>query len=394
MFQMDDIHGMTERVLVLGAGGVVGRTATAHLAASRPDATVVAADVDESASDRLTDLGENVQFERVDVTERADLEATVADADCVVNCVGPSYRFATTVLDAAIAAGTDYVDVCDDYDVTEPLLERHDRAVDAGVTAVVGLGASPGVTNVLAARAREEMTTVDAVSIRVTRSILAEAGPAIPYHLFNSWLGPVPAYAGDERRTVEGLRDGAETVHFPDPFDERTVYHFGHPETVTIPRSFESVEDVSVKGTFVPAAFRERLLEMYDLGLLEDDPVTVDGVEVAPVDFAAALLERVGTRVAMGADDLPTGGAVVVEVEGIENGRPTVRRYAGTSTMQDATSTAASVGAELALEDRLRVDDGVWSPEEAVPPAEFVRRLQSELDLAFWTGTYSKQPVG
>ncbi|WP_254767043.1 hypothetical protein [Salinilacihabitans rarus] len=54
--------------------------------------------------------------------------------------------------------------------------------------------------------------------------------------------------------------------------------------------------------------------------------------------------------------------------------------------MQDATSTAASVGTELLLDGRLDGGAGVRPPEVAVPPEPFVDRLRSEPGLEFWTG--------
>lgn len=381
---------MSTHVTVLGAAGVVGGAVVEHLATSCPDATITASDVDASAADQLTDRGPNVRFEAADVTDPGELDAVLDEADLVVNCVGPFYRFATTVLERAIATGTDYVDVCDDYAATEPLLEFHDRAADADVAAVVGLGASPGITNVLAARGADRLDAVESVSVRVTRSILSRAGAAIPYHLFQSWLGEVPTYEGGQRRTVRGLEDGAETVSFPDPFGEREVYHFGHPESVTIPGSVD-VDAVTVKGTFVPAAFRDALRSMHDLGLLESEPVTVGDATIEPVDFAAAFLERVGMRVAAEAGEVPDGGAVVVEVAGEADGVPTVHRFAGTSTMEGATSTAASVGAQFALDGRLEIESGVHPPEVAIPPEAYVDRLVTEPGVEFWSGRFEKR---
>lgn len=381
---------MARTVAVLGAGGVIGEHVVRSLATNRDDSQIIAGDVDDDGAGELESISSNVTFNHVDVTEPSSLTNTIQSVDLVVNCVGPFTRFGTAVLDAAIDTGTDYIDVCDDYDAIDPLLDRHQRAQEAGIAAVVGLGASPGITNVLVSLANTELTAIETVSINVTRSILAAAGPAIPYHLFNSWLGEVPTYTEGERRTVEGLRDGSRTVHFPEPFGERTVYYFGHPESLTLPRVFESLDDVSVRGNFVPATFRTALLDMHDLGLLDEQPMTVSGREIAPVEFAASMLERIGTRVAMDAGTFPDGGAVVVEIEGHEEGRTVVHRYAGTSTMQQATSHAAALGAEFVLDGQLKRDAGVWPPEAVIPPKPFIETLLSTEGLRFWQGRYGE----
>lgn len=380
---------MSDSVLILGASGVIGSGVVKHLAQSRPDVSVVGGDLDD-AGDAISRLGEAISFEIVDVTDHRSLDDALTGVDVVVNCVGPFHRFGPTVLEATIESGVDYLDVCDDYDTVDPLLSLHNRAVDAGTTAVVGLGASPGVTNVLVSLAENQLDTVTDVSINVTRSILARAGPAIPYHVFNSWLGEVPTYTDGERMTVRALRDGRHVVEFPEPFGHREVYHFGHPESLTLPRAFDALENVSVRGTFTPPSFRDALLDVENLGLLDEEPVSVAGIDVQPVEFAAAMLERIGARVAMEAGEFPDGGAIVVEVEGKTDGNRKRQRFAGTSTMQGATSKAVAIGVEFLLDGKLSGAPGVWSPEAVVPPEPYIRRLLEEPEMEFWAGSFGE----
>lgn len=43
-----------------------------------------------------------------------------------------------------------YVSICDDYDAAAAFLELDDDAKKAGVTAITGVGWTPGITNMLA----------------------------------------------------------------------------------------------------------------------------------------------------------------------------------------------------------------------------------------------------
>src|SRR5690606_15578076 len=81
----------------------------------------------------------------LDVTDGPALDAALRAADLVVNTVGPYFRFGPPILAAAIAAGCDYIDICDDPQPTIEMLELDARAKAAGVTALLGMGASPGV---------------------------------------------------------------------------------------------------------------------------------------------------------------------------------------------------------------------------------------------------------
>jgi len=380
------------QAVVLGAAGVMGSYVVEHLAASDTVDEIVAADVDVDGAERVAAGFDGVSATTVDASDQAALERTLADADVAVNCVGPFYRFAGPVLDAAIAAGTDLVDICDDYDVTERLLTAsHDAAVEAGVTAVVGLGASPGITNVLARRGADRLSTVEAIRVRVTRGVGERAGSAIPYHVFHSWLGSVPTYREGATDAVRALVDGEEVVGFPEPFGAVPVYHFGHPESVTLPQFVDGVESVTCKGTLLPPAFRETLLQFEALGLTDEEPLTVDGHELRPLDFSARYLETLGDRLDDAvAADAPSGGAIVVEVVGRADDRPTTVRYAGTARMREATGAAASVGAQLVAEGATD-GPGVRPPEAVVPPEPFVDRLLAEPGFELWEGVTEKR---
>ena len=327
-------------VVVLGGSGAMGSFVVEWLAAADAVEGVVAADADPDGGADVAD--EAVTFERVDVTDRDELAAVLEPADVAVNCVGPFYRFAPPVVEGAIATATPLVDICDDYDVTEDLLADYDeRARDAGVTVVLGMGASPGITNVLARRGADRLDDVTRIDVRVTRGAGERTGPAIPYHVFNSWLGGVPTYREDAYETVQALRDGSEVATFPKPFGQVTTYHFGHPETVTLPESIDGVETVSCKGALLPPDVREALLGLQDLGFTDTTPLTVDGREVRPIDVAAAQLDRLSDVVGAGAD-VPEGGAIVVEVAGTADGRERIERFAGTAGMRAATGAAAA----------------------------------------------------
>jgi saccharopine dehydrogenase-like NADP-dependent oxidoreductase len=81
---------------------------------------------------------------RVDVNDQKALMKATEDTDVVANFVGPYYLYGVKVIEAAIEAKADYVDINDDYDATRDVLALHKAAKNAGITAVTGMGASPG----------------------------------------------------------------------------------------------------------------------------------------------------------------------------------------------------------------------------------------------------------
>jgi saccharopine dehydrogenase-like NADP-dependent oxidoreductase len=91
------------------------------------------------------------------------LVALMKKFDVVCNLAGPNWRNAVNVAKAAIGAGVSMVDVSDDWAATLELLDFYAEAVKAGITIVLGLGASPGVTNILAREGANKLDRVDEV---------------------------------------------------------------------------------------------------------------------------------------------------------------------------------------------------------------------------------------
>jgi len=86
-------------------------------------------------------------------------------ARLVANFAGPYHRTGITVLDACIDTGCDYLDACDEADATLAMLERDEGARAAGIRALIGMGSSPGLTNVLVRAARDWLGEADEVSL-------------------------------------------------------------------------------------------------------------------------------------------------------------------------------------------------------------------------------------
>ena len=94
-----------------------------------------------------------MQFLGVDIDDAASLEAALKGVDLVVHTAGPFQRKDTCgVLEAAIATGTPYMDVCDDTEHSQRLRAYSDKAKAAGVPAITTAGSlSSSITKLSAA---------------------------------------------------------------------------------------------------------------------------------------------------------------------------------------------------------------------------------------------------
>jgi hypothetical protein len=138
----------TKDVVVLGGCGRVGSSTAAALAAAVPGARLRLGGRSEAsfraALARRPELSA-AQPLLCDIDDAASLAAALKGADLVIHAAGPfQRRNDCAVLEAAIAAGVPYMDVCDDTDYSQRAKALHGKAAAAGVPCITTTGIYPG----------------------------------------------------------------------------------------------------------------------------------------------------------------------------------------------------------------------------------------------------------
>ncbi|MEC4612334.1 saccharopine dehydrogenase family protein [Tsukamurella tyrosinosolvens] len=271
------------RVAVLGAGAMGARAARTLAGLPGVDALVVA-DRDPDAATELAAALPDATAHRVDVTNASGLRAALADVDTVLTTVGPFYRFGAGVLRAAIATGTDYVDICDDWEPTLESFELDGAARAAGVCAVVGAGASPGLSTLLASaaagrldRVRDLYTAWPVDATTPPPSAAPATAGAAGVHWMHQCSGEVAELSGGAVVRRAPLRPVA--LRLPGGRDG-TGWTVGHPEPVTLHRTVAPSGESACLMLLRPATAAY-------LDVLRRD---IDAGRITP-DGAAALLE-------------------------------------------------------------------------------------------------------
>ncbi|WP_224283550.1 saccharopine dehydrogenase family protein, partial [Streptomyces sp. LS1784] len=327
-----------------------------------------------------------VRATRVDVTDERELHAALADADALVNTVGPYYRYGLDVLRAAIRTGTHYLDICDDWEPTVAMLELGDEARAAGVRAVLGMGASPGVSNLLAARAAARLDTLTDVHTAWPVDVGPEADTSLrdpggavsaaAVHWMQQISGTVAAVEGGRLVRRPPLRP--VTLDLPGGH-RGTAYTVGHPEPVTLHRSLRPGGDaanlmvVSV-GT---AAYLGVLRDELDAGRLTNESAAAD-LDHPTVRRSLRAAAR-ATRL-RGPGTLPPFFAAAT---GTRDGRPAaaLARLNGAEAlladMAEATGVPAGLGLAQLLDGTVG-PAGVHAPEAVIDGERFFRDLARE----------------
>jgi hypothetical protein len=230
----------------------MGATAVRHLARLAGVGEVLVADRDLVRAGAVADsagaaAGAEVRVRgvEVDVLDGDGLRRLLEPADLVLNCSGPFFRLGIPALRAALDAGTAYVDICDDPEPTRAMFELDDAAKAAGVGALVGMGASPGVSNLLARRAATRLDTVEDCYTAWPLDVPAPGQSGTPrdegevdgrpsaaaIHLMAQISGRIPVVDGGALVAGTPLYP----VHLDYPGRGKGVgYTVGHPEPLTL----------------------------------------------------------------------------------------------------------------------------------------------------------------
>ncbi|MGQ0668279.1 MAG: saccharopine dehydrogenase family protein [Actinomycetota bacterium] len=364
------------RAIVLGACGAVGREVAGGLAAVDQFDEVILADLDRACVRALARaIGVRCSARGVEGSDVPSLRKAIRGGGVLVNCT--TYLLGVPALRAAIAERVDYLDLGGLYN-TPRQLALHDRACRAGVRAVIGCGATPGLSNVLARRAVERLDEVHEIHISFASHRDLALSPGLLDTLLDEFRPGVPRFAwrGGRLREVAPF-EGARRVRFAPPLGAQEVYYVPHSETYTLPRSFgPGLREVSVRGTWRPADMRT-LAELSRLGLTSDRAIRVNGVMVKPLDVLRAVLladppEEEGAPCAFFLD---------VEVVGRGGGSSaTIRQRTshpvtwGPDATARMTAIPAVVGATLLVEGES--EPGVIPPERAFDPDRFIRGVR------------------
>jgi lysine 6-dehydrogenase len=398
------------RIVVVGGAGAMGRWTVRDLTESEGVDEVVVADVDgprarEAAGWAAARSGSNgtaqVSGLAVDAADPDALRRAFDGADVVCNCA--VYALNLPVMEACADAGTHYVDLGGLFHTTRRQLALHDRFVAAGVTAVVGMGGSPGITNVLAALAADGLEAVDEVEIRLGVADFAPPSAPVPVpYAIQTILDEfaVPAMTFRAGRLVEvPAMSEQEELDFPPPVGRVRVGHTLHSEIATLPLYFadRGIRSVSFKVGF-PAAFMDKLTLLTALGLAENTPVelpsgtvvprellvhaitrtaTMPGPEAAPDDAEAIWVRVRGRRAGPSGDPALAPREAGGEPSPVERlaecvVRPHPAWQAGSGQLD--TGVPPSIVAQL-LAAKVIDRPGVLAPEDAVPPGPFLAEL-------------------
>ncbi|MBS3794280.1 MAG: saccharopine dehydrogenase NADP-binding domain-containing protein [Candidatus Thorarchaeota archaeon] len=376
------------RVVVLGGCGTVGSIAVETLASYEDISSIVIADIREDAAKKRAESvdGDLCLSRKVDVTVRESLEKAIQDADVVLNTCGPFYRFGPTILSRVIDAGIDYVDVCDDFDATRKLLDMDDDAKKVGISALTGMGSSPGIANLLAKFCADHMLdSVDSIDIYHAHGGEPNEGRAVVAHRIHSMQADIPMYLDGKFTTVRYFAEDGKALE--EDVDYKLVgthrsYPYPHPETITLPQWIEC-NRVTNLGCVLPDEYYDLIRGIVHLGITEEAPIDVSGDEVEPLEFAISYILDQREKILQKTNFGEQRGCLKITMKGTMEGKAHRFDFSLASkgqSMGEGTGIPAALGVILMLRGKIQ-KKGVLPPEGCVNPLDFLGLMQEQLKM-------------
>jgi len=386
------------KVLALGCGDM-GRMGISVLIPFPQITSITVADKNYALAKKFVKLASSDKLSaiEIDVINEEELVQLISEHDLVLNTVGPFYKFGVPVLTAVIKAERNYIDICDDWKPTLEMLEMDEAAKAAGITAILGIGASPGVTNLMAVKACSNLDEIDSIITAwgfgstksgkkpeyfVSRKKLFDpkqeprkANAAI-LHLIIESMGKIPTFQEGELTDIDALTE-VKSFQFPDGGRPMYACHVGHPEPVTLSRTLKAKSISNVTYLTKLATNRIRgYIKKIEAGEMSENEV-------------ALALERDLSRwwvytylffwLFARFFKLPPELCAIIEGKKDNKSKKIAfgikyRPYGEVEEGMDGITAIPLIVAALMLIDGKITKKGVLTPEEAIDPDEFFER--------------------
>ncbi|MBI2079831.1 saccharopine dehydrogenase NADP-binding domain-containing protein [Candidatus Micrarchaeota archaeon] len=372
------------KYVVLGGTGMMGRVAVWDLFRTT-DADIIIGGMDLEKVHKMADSyrSSRVIGKQIDVRNHAKTAELLKNADIVLNCV--QYYYNIDVMKAAIKAEVHYVDLGGLFYVTKEQLELNEQFKKIGKTAILGMGSTPGITNILAAYGAEEFTSIESIEIKVGSedfSKIRGRPPPVPYSLETlvDEFTMKPAVLKNGKMEFAEPTTGMEEIDFPKPIGKKTAFYTIHSELATFPYSFAKfgLKNASFRVSF-DSQFVSNVLFLFDLGLTSQKLIPFKGQRLIPKEFVAKVVSSLSPPKIIKREDYE---CLRVELLGKKKNKKIkvnveclAKSFGGFGAGDIDTGTPPSIVAQMLTQGKIN-EAGVFPPEFNIPIRPFFGELE------------------
>ena len=367
--------------MLLGCGSL-GMATARLLGKDRAVRRVIAADWDPRRAAAAAEAsGDKAVAAELDCLDDSSLLPALEDVALVINTIRLPISRAIPLIRGVMEAGASYADASSDPEVLQAIFDSEYLDALAGyraVSAVPGLGASPGLTNALTSYLAQRLERVDEARFFLVDDLRRRS--------FRQWRERLSDFGStalvwrdDDWSYVEPLAERWE-IAFPPP-QSRVYYSTVGLGPVTLPTSIGSLKHVSSHRGFADPDMLDVVANLVLYGFGNDEPVDTSVGSLSPAEFAATLFSQslggwsTGPLLysRFGAGEFAGPPVRQAQVAGMQRGRKTrftMTYYFPGEDDEDNVAATLAVGARMLLTREIH-SPGVHAPE-SLDPAPFL----------------------
>ena len=374
------------KIIIIGAGGV--GNVVSHKCAKLPEiftdivlASRTLSKCEAIAKDVLSKTGVTIRIAAIDADDvAATTKFLKAESPQLLINVALPYQD-LSLMDACLSAGVNYLDTANYEPPEEAKFEYkwqwayQDRFKDAKLTALLGSGFDPGVTNVFCAYAQkhlfDQIETID----------ILDANAGDHGHHFATNFNPeinIREITAKGRYWEEGLWKEVEPMSVHKVYDfpvvgKQDAYLLYHEEMESLCKNIPGLKRIRFWMTF-SQKYLSHLKVLENVGMTSIDPINFKGQKIQPIEFLKAVLPdpaslgpRTKGKTCIGCDITGTKSGEKKRVL-IYNSCDHQECYQEVSSqaISYTTGVPAMIGAQMILRGLWR-NSGVWNMEQYDP---------------------------
>lgn len=366
---------LPKRIVVLGGYGSMGKIIVRDLSQYAKHTQIVIAGRDEKkARAFIREVGNaSIEFVACDVNDIRQTASALRGADVCINSV--QYELNERIMRACLLAKCHYLDLGGLFHVTRKQLKWHGKFKRAGLLAILGMGAAPGVTNIFAKMAMDKLDNVSEVHCRVGgKDFTVIKNPPVIYFPYSPKtvleehsIPPMIFTKGNWKQI--SARSLKTKEDFGGKIGKQTVMATLHSEVATLPKYKPGIRECTFQISF-PDDFEQKVSFLVEIGLAKPENIDFTSKvlaqlpkpDVKPHDMEVLRSYAVGTK---------DGKKKTVYVDGLFQ---SISRWGAGAGDVDTGVPPSIVGQMLAhgkIESR-----GVYPPEQCVPVKPFLHEMK------------------
>jgi len=376
------------KIVIIGAGGV--GNVVAHKCAQQADTftEITLASRTESkckaiAASVKARIGVEIQTAQIDAD---DVSATTEllkehGPSLLINVALPYQNL--TLMEACLAAGVHYLDTAN-YEPPEEAKYEYkwqwdyeDRFKDSGLSALLGSGFDPGVTNVFTAWALkhhfDEIHTLDIIDVNGGEHGQAFATNFNPEINIRKVTAPCRHWKDGEFVETQAM-SRKQSFTCPDEIGTYQIYRMYHEEIESLTKHIPTIKRAQFWVSFSDN-YIKHLDVLQNVGMTRIDEVEYNGQKIIPLQFLKAILPNPSDLGKTTKGQTCIGVIVSGEKDGAQKAfyiyntcdHEACYTEVGSQAVSYTTGVPAMIGAKLMLEGKWTNKPGVWNMEQNDP---------------------------